>query len=176
MDKARASQVRFSFERIMIINPDFRLLKTLEELEQAQTLVAGQVRSTQFVKAQFNWDRQKLAQMYQQPGMIFWGGFSNQALIVLICIQNHISSQFDIHLILTHVNFRRTGAASLTLESFVRKQCRKAEVLWLEVHEENAAAIKFYEKLGFKIDGFRKDYYIDEGRAINMSRQVDSLI
>ena len=160
----------------MTNNLVFRILKTLEDLEQAQELIAHQIGAAQVVNAHFNWDLQKLADLYQQTGMLFWGGYNKESLIVLICIQNLSSSQFDIHLILTHENFRRTGAASLAMQTFVRKKCKKGDGLWLEVHEENMEAIKFYEKLGFMIDGFRKNYYIDGGRAINMSRPVDSLI
>lgn len=174
MDKTRASEVRFLIERIMTNHFDFRILTTQKEFKQADVLLEHQIGSERHQKAHFNWDPLKLAVLRQKPGMIFWGGYQGDQLIVFICVQNLSSDQYEIQLVLTHENSRRTQAATLAIESFVRKQCKNGDVLWLEVHTENIAAVKFYEKLGFKIDGYRKNYYIDGGQAINMSRKLVS--
>jgi [ribosomal protein S18]-alanine N-acetyltransferase len=42
--------------------------------------------------------------------------------------------------------------------------------IWLEVHEANAAAIKVYERAGFKKVGRRARYYKDGGAALLYSK------
>ena len=56
------------------------------------------------------------------------------------------------------------------------KRCLKAlmceegcEELWLEVHESNWQAIKFYEDFGFSLQGTRPRYYRDGGAALVLS-------
>lgn len=70
--------------------------------------------------------------------------------------------------------FRRRGVASWlmreTCTELKKKGCR---VLYLEVRSSNAPAKKFYEKLGFKVAGLRKHYYVNpiEDAAL-MMRQL----
>ena len=69
---------------------------------------------------------------------------------------------------------RRRGVASHLLEELLRV-CRENGVkrVLLDVRESNEAAIKLYERMGFKADGMRKNFYTkpDED-AVLMSLEV----
>ena len=55
---------------------------------------------------------------------------------------------------------RRRNVATAMLEViFKYAETGKAEELTLEVRESNAGAVALYKKLGFEIDGLRKNYY-----------------
>ena len=55
---------------------------------------------------------------------------------------------------------RRKGVAAMLLEALERFLREKnAEKIFLEVREQNLAAISFYEKNGFEKNGLRKNYY-----------------
>ena len=54
----------------------------------------------------------------------------------------------------------RKGVAAMLLEALERFLREKnAEKIFLEVREQNLAAISFYEKNGFEKNGLRKNYY-----------------
>lgn len=63
-------------------------------------------------------------------------------------------------------SWQRHGLGQLlmgTMLEFARE--RKASTAYLEVRPSNQAAVKLYEKLGFRRVGLRKDYYpADQGR------------
>ena len=68
---------------------------------------------------------------------------------------------------------RRKHVASAMMEVMI-DVTGKADIncYTLEVRESNSAAIKFYEKYGFKIEGVRPGYYEDNGEnAFIMWRQ-----
>lgn len=70
-----------------------------------------------------------------------------------------------------HHDFRRRGIATTLMNSVIselkEKVCR---FLSLEVRVSNLIAIKFYERAGFKIVGFRRNYYVspNEDAALMM--------
>lgn len=70
--------------------------------------------------------------------------------------------------------FRRTGYGSKMLKYLINrtKELGKQELL-LEVNENNVPAIELYKKFGFKIDGYRKNYYNGEEDAILMNIQIE---
>jgi len=56
--------------------------------------------------------------------------------------------------------YRRLGVGSLLFETLVTKAKRcSVTALTLEVRVSNHAAISLYEKYGFKVEGYRKNYY-----------------
>lgn len=68
---------------------------------------------------------------------------------------------------------RRTGlATSLLDESADLARAEGADRLLLEVREDNAGAIAFYEARGFVEIDRRRRYYRDGGTAVVMSRAV----
>ena len=72
----------------------------------------------------------------------------------------HVADEGDITNIAVKQEYRRKGIASRLIETIIKEaDRRKLLLLTLEVRELNAAAIKLYEKFGFKIIGKRKRYY-----------------
>ena len=69
---------------------------------------------------------------------------------------------------------RRQGIAELLLGFTAAKALEEGlQYIILEVRETNAAAIRLYEKLGFKIVGRRKGYYQDTGEDANLMMHKD---
>ena len=71
---------------------------------------------------------------------------------------------------------RREGAATLLLHA-LRDMGREkgVSVIHLEVRSGNAAALAFYEKEGFTVDGVRKNYYRDPVEdAVNMTWRAEA--
>ena len=64
---------------------------------------------------------------------------------------------------------RRSGAGSALLDAVIA-WCREQNVpsLLLEVREDNAAALRLYEKKGFRVTGKRKRYYDGTTAAVLM--------
>lgn len=58
--------------------------------------------------------------------------------------------------------YRRKGIGSELLASLIKKAREKnLKFLTLEVRESNQAAINLYKKFGFKVEGVRKNYYLN---------------
>ena len=68
--------------------------------------------------------------------------------------------QLEITNIVVKKCFRKNGIGHILLAELIKlaKESNKAEIT-LEVNNTNVAAIKLYEKNGFKNVGFRKKYY-----------------
>ncbi len=64
-----------------------------------------------------------------------------------------------------------TGAGENLFRNLIAAHGQTVEV-WLEVHEDNKAAVAFYERIGFNQVSTRQGYYPDGKRAINYSLSV----
>jgi len=86
---------------------------------------------------------------------------------------DHVVDEFQILDVLIDHAYRRKGHA---LKAFVdlEKKARSLGIIKfiLEVREDNAAAIKLYEKLNFKRSGLRKKYYENKVDAILMEKEI----
>ncbi|MFT4716009.1 MAG: ribosomal-protein-alanine N-acetyltransferase [Paracoccaceae bacterium] len=61
-----------------------------------------------------------------------------------------------------HPNARRTGVGTVLMEMFEKTAVQhNVQQLFLEVSENNTAAIELYCRAGYQDAGYRKDYYID---------------
>ena len=62
--------------------------------------------------------------------------------------------------IATHPDYRRRGYGKAIVESLIKyAKMNGLDSISLEVRESNAAAIELYTKLGFKVEGKRRDFY-----------------
>lgn len=62
--------------------------------------------------------------------------------------------------IATHPDYRRQGFGRAIVESLIKyAKMNGLDSISLEVRESNKAAIDLYTKLGFKVEGKRKDFY-----------------
>ena len=69
-----------------------------------------------------------------------------------------VSGEGNITNIAVHPEWRKKGIASKILEELI-KSAESCEQIFLEVRESNVAAIRLYEKHGFKNCGVRKNFY-----------------
>ena len=69
-----------------------------------------------------------------------------------------VSGEGQITNIAVHPDMRKKGIASKILEQLI-KSSEDCSQMFLEVRESNIAAIKLYEKYGFKNCGVRKNFY-----------------
>jgi ribosomal-protein-alanine N-acetyltransferase len=91
-----------------------------------------------------------------------------QDVVGYICV-NYLFDEGHILNLAVHPDFRRQGVATAlmkdTLQELKKKGCM---FFYLEVRVSNLAAKTFYERFGFSIVAFRKNYYIspDEDAAL----------
>jgi ribosomal-protein-alanine N-acetyltransferase len=81
-------------------------------------------------------------------------------IIGYICA-NRVIDECHILNLAVHPYFRRQGIAK-TLVKEVQNELKenKCTYIYLEVRTSNSGARKFYEHLGFRVIGMRKNYYI----------------
>ncbi|MCP4185808.1 MAG: GNAT family N-acetyltransferase [Hyphomicrobiales bacterium] len=89
-----------------------------------------------------------------------------------------LAGQSEILTIATDRVYRKCGIARLLLEFVIRKlQVERVEQLYLEVGEDNGAALGLYKSLKFKQIATRKAYYRVRGRLENEAAQeVNALV
>jgi len=81
-------------------------------------------------------------------------------IIGYICV-NLIFDDGHILNLAVHPDFRRQGLATRLMEEILNASGEKGcRVFYLEVRGSNTEARTFYERLGFKIAGVRKNYYV----------------
>jgi ribosomal-protein-alanine N-acetyltransferase len=81
-------------------------------------------------------------------------------IIGYICV-NLIFDEGHILNLAVHPDFRRQGIATRLMEEILKASGGKnCGVFYLEVRGSNTEARMFYERLGFKIAGVRKNYYV----------------
>lgn len=62
--------------------------------------------------------------------------------------------------IATHPDYRRRGYGKAIVEALIKyAKMNGLDSISLEVRESNSAAIELYTKLGFKVEGKRRDFY-----------------
>jgi tRNA threonylcarbamoyl adenosine modification protein YeaZ len=84
-----------------------------------------------------------------------------------------IAGEGNITNIAVHPSVRRKGIGTRTLCELIRRsEAEGIDSFTLEVRASDAGAVDFYEKLGFKTEGRRKDYYV----KLNGGGREDALI
>ena len=72
----------------------------------------------------------------------------------------HIINEGHINNIAVAQQYRRQGIASLILDALITEAIAREMIgITLEVRINNHAAISLYEKHGFVVEGYRKNYY-----------------
>jgi ribosomal-protein-alanine N-acetyltransferase len=79
-----------------------------------------------------------------------------QGFLIASCV----SHEWEIEIIVVDAALRRRGLGSLLMQDLLRA-ARAAGVqnMLLEVRKSNEPARRLYEKIGFTMEGIRKDYY-----------------
>jgi ribosomal-protein-alanine N-acetyltransferase len=85
----------------------------------------------------------------------------NDQIVGYVCVRTILDVTHVLNLAVIH-KFRRMGIGSMLLHNALEelKQSKpEVSLITLEVRESNTAAIKLYEKFGFKVMGRRIGYY-----------------
>ncbi len=129
------------------------LLKILRSLKLENEVITGFA----------SWNESKFESEVKSSLGLVWETFEIEGFI----LYRTIPDGYEITLLGTHPNSQKKGVMRQIL-TFLIESLQKDQLIWLEVHEKNAAARLFYEKLGFKITGRRPRYYADGGDCLNL--------
>jgi ribosomal protein S18 acetylase RimI-like enzyme len=100
-----------------------------------------------------------------------FGFFESEMLIAFILGRKIDDKIFEIDLMMTDFQHIKKGFMNKLFQESLKylKNNSHLEEIWLEVHEENMAAVHFYKKVGFLENTKRPKYYPDGKGAILMS-------
>src|SRR5262245_26806330 len=112
------------------------------------------------------WDAAAFTALLQRPGCFaMMAGESETELQALILVQR-ASGEAEVQSLGTLPSARRKGLADALVHAAMR-ECQKGHVaeIFLEVSADNAPALAFYTREGFRLVGLRKGYYRRVGAA-----------
>jgi len=85
-----------------------------------------------------------------------------------------ICGELQIQNLATSPPFRRRGVGQMLLNYVIERSCQQGLLsAWLEVREDNQAAIHLYLASGFEVQGRRKKYYQDGEDALLLGRNFE---
>jgi ribosomal-protein-alanine N-acetyltransferase len=98
-------------------------------------------------------------------------GLFEDTRLVSVLIGRTIGPTFEIDMTITNIKDLKKGFMKKLFQEAIgylqtQKQVRQ---IWLEVNEENHAAVNFYKKMGFATNSIRPKYYPDGKGAILMT-------
>ena len=153
-------------------NTDFATIWRLEMVENLIVLgphCAPQVQSLFSIVASERtpgwpgWTAEQLAQeLSGQPGL----GIGDDDHLLAFLLYRELPQTWEIQLLATHPGHRRRGLMLRLIQAWKARAPREITEFWLEVHEQNVAAIALYRRMGFLPVGKRPKYYHDDGSAI----------
>lgn len=120
--------------------------------------------------ALFNWPPEKIALLFVGYKFVLLLGDAGE-ILSLICF-HELGADHEMIALGVSPSFQGRGHMRKLFNYFVENVCSTGSKVFLEVHEKNHRAIAFYEKVGFKTDGLRKNYYSDGASALNMSLDI----
>ncbi|MCL2026099.1 MAG: ribosomal protein S18-alanine N-acetyltransferase [Leptospirales bacterium] len=120
------------------------------------------------------WKREYFLNELKNPFSLFLSAFTDGNLSGFAVVWS-AADELQLNNIAVSKNQRRSGIGRALLE-FIEKYPYKQKParIFLEVREKNLTAIKFYETLGFKVTGTRKNYYGDDN-AVLMEKKLDEI-
>lgn len=77
-----------------------------------------------------------------------------------------VKDQIHLNKIAVIGKYRRMGVAAALIDYIITRFREGAKIIYLEVREKNSGARRFYEKLGFRENGVRKNYYPDDNAVM----------
>ena len=105
------------------------------------------------------WTQETLSEETDNPTAVFLAAKQDGKVIGYIGSNNILGEVFITNIAVKN-EYRRTGVASLLLDTLIKKcKSEKAVYITLEVRKSNFAAIKLYEKYGFSLVGERMNFY-----------------
>jgi ribosomal-protein-alanine N-acetyltransferase len=114
-----------------------------------------------------SWDAKSLGEILNMPcaaGLIAQVFDGYRATVLGFLLYLLVAEDVEILTIAVHPDRRREGIATLLMESCMSLAAASgARDVILEVAEDNPGAQRFYDRLGFQIEGRRKNYYVRPG-------------
>lgn len=110
----------------------------------------------------FNWSQENLHKELTQAKT--WVLEVDHQIKAFICIRD-IFQAWDLTIVATEKSAHRKGHMR-KLMSFIIDKYSVDRPLWLEVHQNNLGAQKFYQAMGFIHSGTRGGYYSDGSAAL----------
>jgi len=118
------------------------------------------------------WDAESFRRLLNRPGMLaFVGKDAAETDLQSFILVQTAADESEIISLGTHASARRLGLARALLDHAMAEAARRgAKTMFLEVAEDNSAALALYGGFGFTLQARRKAYY--EGR----DQSVDALV
>ncbi len=119
----------------------------------------------------FPWSRQQFVDEFDHRAAALDVALIDEQIVGYLCSWL-ICGELQIQNLVTSPHYRRRGIGQTLLEYVIeRSQQQEMISAWLEVREDNQAAIKLYLTCGFEVVGRRKKYYQDGEDALLLSRK-----
>jgi ribosomal-protein-alanine N-acetyltransferase len=123
------------------------------------TLTAQALFEFEQVAQACHWTEQQFNDTLIADGCVVLPYYSNNQLIAYLLAQC-VCDECELLQISVHPDFKRQGIGyDLMSKLMTLLKAQSVHRLLLEVRDRNAAAIALYQKMGFVIDGVRKNYY-----------------
>ncbi|SHE65654.1 ribosomal-protein-alanine N-acetyltransferase [Modicisalibacter ilicicola DSM 19980] len=107
------------------------------------------------------WSGDQLQNVFEDERAHPWGAWQRDCLVGYAVLYR-LPFEAELQTLVVAAEARRCGVARALVERLVEEATRwESERLLLEVGASNRAALGLYEKLGFRRDGRRRDYYRD---------------
>jgi ribosomal-protein-alanine N-acetyltransferase len=120
----------------------------------------------------YHWSRQMFLQELGKKNS-FFNILKEDDIIAGYIIYNVVLDEAEILNIVIGNNFKRKEYATFLLTRTINDMIKKnIKTIFLEVGQNNIAAINLYLKFGFEQYGIRKEYYKNKENAILMKRQL----
>ncbi len=121
----------------------------------------------------YPWSRQQFIDEFDNPVATIEVALVDEQIAGYLCSWL-ICGELQIQNLATSPAYRRRGIGQ-TLLRYVITRCQREGLLsaWLEVREDNQAAIRLYTDCGFEVQGRRKKYYQDGEDALLLGRNFE---
>ncbi len=107
------------------------------------------------------WSPKAFEAELKKKGAYLWVLEKNGEILGYICFWV-VAGEAHLANLAVRPAYRRQGLATWMLKTCIRfLKSRGIERILLEVREKNTSAQGLYQKLGFSIDGYRREYYRD---------------
>lgn len=150
--------MRSLLSNALVNTPLLNCSPELLSMEQAEALA-----NIDQLATHWPWSAQQYRQSFS-AGDLIWGvsqKHSRQKYLQAFAVYQHVLDECTLMNLVVHPEWQRQGLAYRLLQKTlsILNTTRGISRCFLEVRESNLPAIRLYEKIGFSIDGKRKNYY-----------------
>jgi [ribosomal protein S18]-alanine N-acetyltransferase len=119
------------------------------------------------------WSLSVFTKEFNHPGSFHYLLTTSAGIIIGFVLSLIIVDELHIHNIAIHPDFQRKGYAKILVSTILSyAESKKVVSVFLEVRENNIAALRLYKNLGFTSISRRDKYYSDNETAIIMKKDL----